>query len=267
MTEAIFNTTSGNGINGANFDGGDALPLSLHEGGDGGTLNVGTDLKPVTGRIAVSQPITATTGANALGVATGGRGGSVNLVSTDTITIGATVKVSDDAAGRASRQGGNIRVESRKTNGTAISVTSSGQLLSLLAAAAPGPGGKVEFVSAGGDILVNGGTVLADKGTVDIRNNGTGKIDITNASIRGDVVKIGALGANGQLNIGGTISADTSLKLYGGTSNGQVRFTDDVTLGGASTKIIAGKTVTIDNGKTVTIGGSSAATVHTDNPN
>ena len=46
-----------------------------------------------------------------------------------------------------------------------------------------------------------------------------------------------------------------------------MRFTDNTTLGGASTKIIAGKTVTIDSGKTVTIGGSSAATVHTDNPN
>lgn len=268
VTEAIFNTTAGNGINGANFDGGDAQPLSLHEGGDGGTLNVGTDLKPVTGRIDVSRPITATTGANALGVVTGGRGGTVNLVSTDRISINSTVKVSDDAAGRASKQGGNIRVDSRRTAGTAISVTSSGQLLSLLAAAAPGPGGRVEFVSAGGDILVNGGTVQADKGTVDIRNNGVGKVDITNASIRGDVVKIGALGANGQLNIGGgSINADTSLKLYGGTSNGQVRFTNNTTLSGAGTKIIAGKTVTIDNGKTVTIGGSAAANVYTDNAN
>lgn len=268
VTEAIFKTAFGNGINGANFDGGDALPLSLHEGGDGGTLNVGTDLKPVTGRIDVSRPITATTGANGLGVATGGSGGTVNLVSTDTITIDATVKVSDSAAGRASKQGGNIRVDSRRTFGTAISVTSSGQLLALLAAAAPGPGGKVEFVSAGGDILVNGSTVQADKGTVDIRNNGVGKVELTNANIRGDVVKIGALGANGQLNIGGgSINADTSLKLYGGTSNGQVRFTDNTTLSGAGTKIIAGKTVTIDNGKTVTIGGSAAANVHTDNPN
>ena len=268
VTTAIFSTNSGNGINGANFDGGDALPASLHEGGDGGTFNVGTDLRPVTGKIEVDRPITATTGANASGVATGGRGGTVNMVATDTITINSAVKVSDSAAGRASRQGGSIRVDSRRTTGTAILVTSSGELLSLLAAAAPGPGGKVEFISAGGDILVNGGTVQADKGTVDIRGYGAGKVEITNANIRGDVVKIGALGANGQLRIGGgTINADTSLKLYGGTSNGEVRFTDNTTLGGAGTKIIAGKTVTIDNGKTVTIGGSAAANVYTDSPN
>lgn len=268
VSEAIFNSSFGNGINGANFDGGDALPASLHEGGDGGTLNVGTGLKPVTGRIEVSRPITATTGANASGVATGGRGGTVNMVTTDKITINSTVKVSDDAAGRASKQGGNIRVESRRTNSTAIEVSSSGQLLSLLAAAAPGPGGTVEFVSAGGDILVNGGTVRVDKGTVDIRNNGAGKVELTNANIRGDVVKIGALGANGQLRIGGgSINADTSLKLYGGTSNGEVRFTDNVTLGGNGVKHIAGKTVQIDNGKTVTIGGTSPANVYTDTPN
>ncbi len=81
------------------------------------------------------------------------------------------------------------------------------------------------------------------------------------------MVKVGALGANGQLLIGGgTINADTTLKLYGG-STGLVRFTDDVTLGGNSVKIIAGKTVTIDNAKTVTIGGSTAATVYADTAN
>ena len=269
VTTAIFSTNIGNGINGANSDGGDALPASLHEGGDGGTFNVGTDLKPVTGKVDVSRPITATTGANASGVATGGRGGTVNLIATDTITIDSTVKVSDSAAGRASKQGGNIRVDSRKTTGNAISVTSSGQLLSLLAAAAPGPGGTIQFVSAGGDILVNGGKVHAEEGTVDMRNNGpSGRIQMTNATVSGEVVKIGALGANGQLLIGGgTINADTSLKLYGGTSNGQVRFTDSTTLSGDGVKHIAGKTVQIDGGKTVTVGGTAAANVYTDNAN
>ena len=269
VTGAIFSTNIGNGINGANFDGGDALPASLHEGGDGGTLNVGTDLKPVTGKIEVGRPITATTGANASGIATGGRGGTVNLIANDTITIDSTVKVSDSAAGRASKQGGNVRVDSRRTMGTAISVTSSGELLSLLAGAAPGPGGTIQFVSAGGDILVNGGKVQADRGTVDMRNNGpSGTIRFTNATVSGDVVKIGALGANGQLLIGGgTINADTSLKLYGGSSNGQVRFTDSTTLGGDGVKHIAGKTVQIDSGKTVTVGGTAPANVYTDNAN
>ena len=269
VTSAQFSDNRNNGINGANFDGGDALPATAHEGGDGGMLSVGTDLKPVAGKIEVSRPITATTGANGSGVATGGVGGTVRLIASDTITVGSTVKVSESAAGKASKQGGNIRIDSRKTSGTAISVTSSGQLLALLSAAAPGAGGRIEFTSAGGDILVNGGKVQADKGTVDIRNTGaTGKVQLTNATLSGDVVKVGALGANGELRIGGgTINADTSLKLYGGSSNGSVRFTDNVTLGGDSTKIIAGKTVTIDSRKTVTIAGPSAAQVFTDGAN
>ena len=82
------------------------------------------------------------------------------------------------------------------------------------------------------------------------------------------MVKVGALVANGQLLIGGgAIRADTTLKLYGGTTNGKVRFTDSVTLGGNGTKAIAGKTVTIDNTKTVTVGGSTVAKVYTDTAN
>ena len=81
-------------------------------------------------------------------------------------------------------------------------------------------------------------------------------------------MKIGALGAGGQLLIGGgTISADTTMKLYAGSSSGQVRFTDNVTLGGNSTKTIAGMTVAIDSGKMVTVGGTAPATVYTNNPN
>ncbi|MEA3211164.1 MAG: hypothetical protein QOE70_4221 [Chthoniobacter sp.] len=256
------------GINGASSNGGDAA-LATQAGGDGGKLAAGTTTSPISGPITVNTPISATTGANGTGVTHGGKGGTVNLVANASINVHSSIKVSDSAAGRASRSGGSIRLESRKTSGTAINVNNSGQLLALLAAAAPGAGGKIEFVSAGGDILVNGGTVQADRGTVDIRNSGqTGLVQLTNANLRGDVVKVGALGADGQLLVGGgAISADTMLKLYGGSGNGQVRFTDNVTLGGAGAKIIAGKTVTIDNAKTVNIGGNTAANVYTDNAN
>lgn len=265
---SLFNGSNGNGINGAKLDGGDAALLSLHAGGDGGTLRVGTDTQPIAGEIQVKAPISATTGANGTAVLTGGTGGNVELISNDKITVGTSIKVSDSATGRASRNGGNITVDSRRTSGTAIQITSSGQLLSLLNSASPGAGGIIRFTSAGGEINVDG-TVAAERGTVEMRNTGaSGRIALNNASIRGDVVKIGALGADGQLIIGGgTINADTTLKLYGGTTNGQVRFNDNVTLGGAGTKIIAGKSVTIDNGKTVTIGGSAPANVYTSNPN
>jgi hypothetical protein len=46
-----------------------------------------------------------------------------------------------------------------------------------------------------------------------------------------------------------------------------VNFLANVTLGGASTKIIAGHTVTIFNGVKVIIGGSNPASVFTNNPN
>jgi hypothetical protein len=123
------------------------------------------------------------------------------------IAVNSTVKVSNSALTRASRNGGSIKLDSRKTSGTAISISNSGQLLSLLNTAAIGNGGKIQFTSSGGDILVNGGTVQADRGTVDIRNNGAGNVALNNANIRGDVVKVGALGPNGQLLIGAARSA------------------------------------------------------------
>ena len=98
--------------------------------------------------------------------------------------------------------------------------------------------------------------------------DGNGTIALNNASIHGDVLKVGALGANGALNIGGgTLSADTTLKLYASGSNGQLNFVSDVTLGGNSEKILAANSVTIFDGVTVTIGGPNAANVFTNNAN
>ncbi len=256
-------------IGGANFDGGSAASLfNLTEGGDGGILHVGTDAQPTAGKVTVNAPISATTGANAPLVAHGGKGGTIKIVSSDTIDIQSTVKVSASTGGAKSRQGGNIRLDSRRTSGTAINVTNSGQLHSLLSAAAPGPGGVIEFVSAGGDIMVDGGVIQADKGTIDIRNNGAGNIELKNAALRGDVVKANVLGANGQLIInGGTLDANTALKLYASGANGSVIFKENTSLNGTSVKTIAGNTVQIENGKVVTVNGATAAKVHTNNAN
>src|SRR5207302_11194603 len=95
-----------------------------------------------------------------------------------------------------------------------------------------------------------------------------GQITLSSATVRADIIKIGAFGTNGTLNIGGgSISADTMLKLYAPSSNGTINFTADVTLGGASTKIIAGDTVNIFNGVVVTVGGNHPASVFTNNAN
>ena len=69
----------------------------------------------------------------------------------------------------------DINLPSNKVTGTAISVSSSGQLLALLSGLAPGPGGSIKLTSAGGAINVNG-TVKADRGTVEATNNGASGI-------------------------------------------------------------------------------------------
>lgn len=275
-TDALDIDATGNGANIANnasFEGGDADPARTDEGGNGGTFKLTT-----TGDVNVNSPITADTGLNSTTGMFGGKGGTVELNSSGTISVNSKIKVSstetssdptENTPRRASKDGGNIKLVSKATTGTAIAINNSAELVSLLDAASPGKGGKIEFESEGGAISVVGGKIKADRGTVDIRNKGlAGTVTLTNANIRGDVVKVGALGANGQLIVGGgTISADTMLKLYGGSSGGLVRFTNNVNLSGAGAKIIAGKTVTIDNGRTVNVTGSGPATVYTDTAN
>jgi len=94
--------------------------------------------------------------------------------------------------------------------------------------------------------------------------DGNGTITFNNASAHADVLKAGVFGANGVLNIGGgTLSADSTLKLYAPGSNGQLNFISNVTLGGNSVKILAANSITIFNNVVVTIGGSKPADVYT----
>ena len=199
----------------------------------------------------------------------GGRHGKVSLKSRGTVTVKSTIKVSDSVAPNASQRGGSISIRSQKKNGTAISIRSSAQLLSLLDGAAPGPGGEIKFRSAGGAVNINGAKVQADRGKIDISNSGeNGAIAVQNANLSANAIKLEALGKNGQLNIGGgTMNANSAIDLYASGSNGQVNFNDNVTLSGTSVKTIAGHTVSIANDKTVTISGSGPANVYTNNPN
>ena len=255
---------SGSSISSAAFNGGDAQSISGKVGGNGGTFNANVD-----GDIVVLSPISATTGANSLDLPYGGQGGSVNLSSaTGTVVVNSSIDVSSAQTGRRSVSGGSIKLQSGKVTGVAIAVGNSGGLRALLDASAPGLGGKVELVSAGGDINV-GGLIQADRGLVDIRNNGVaGVINLQDGhSLRADIVKVGALGNNGVLNVGaGNISADTQLKLYAGGTNGTVNFVNNANLSGAGAKVIAGKTINVQLGRTVTVSGG-AAVFHTDNPN
>ena len=112
-------------------------------------------------------------------------------------------------------------------------------------------------------ININGGNYNAG-GTFLSYIDGNGTITFNNASAHADVLKAGVFGANGVLNIGGgTLSADSTLKLYAPGSNGQLNFVSNVTLGGNSAKILAANSVTIFNNVVVTIGGSKPADVYT----
>jgi hypothetical protein len=96
----------------------------------------------------------------------------------------------------------------------------------------------------------------------------SGTISFNTASAHADVLKAGVFGANGALNIGGgTLSADSQLKLYAPGSNGQINFVSNVTLGGNAAKILAANSVTIFNNVVVTITGPAPVDVYTNHAN
>ena len=247
-------------IPGAYFSGGNAPDGSAFLGGDGGTLAI----TATTGDIVVGADIEASTGSSGADVPAG-KGGSVTLTANaGTVTVNNRIQVSHNTVKRRSATGGTIALKSGRTSGVAINVSNTGQLLSLLDAAAPGPGGKIiiQATAPTGNSQVNvSGTLQADRGTVDIRHSGaSGQINLTNANIHADAIKVAALGSNGVLRVGGgSLSADTTLQLYATSGNGQVVFVGNVSLNGNSTKSIAGNSVTIRNGVLVNVAGPKAS--------
>jgi hypothetical protein len=254
-----FGPTSGE-FHGASFSGGNAAFGSNFLGGNGGSLSA----TAITGDVIVNSAIDASSGANGKDV-TGGTGGSVSLTSNSgQIAVNNTIQVSHDSTNRRSAAGGTISLKSGKSTGLAINVSNTGQLLSLLDAAAPGPGGKIiiQAVASQGDSQINlSGKLEADRGTIDVRHSSSsGQINLTNADLRADTIKVAALGSNGVLRIGGgALSADTTLQLYAPNGNGQVVFVGNVSLNGNSIKSIAGDSVTINNGVLVTVHGPKAS--------
>jgi len=212
----------------------------------------------------VSSDIEASTGASGKDI-TGGTGGTVSLTSNSgQIVVNNTIQVSHNSPNRRSAAGGTIALQSGKSSGVAINVSNTGQLLSLLDAAAPGPGGKIviQATAPSGDSQINlNGKLQADRGTIDVRHSSSsGQINVNNADLRADAIKIATLGNNGVLRVGGgVLSANTTLQLYAPNGNGQVVFIGNVSLNGNSIKSIAGNSVTINNGVLVTVTGPKAS--------
>lgn len=227
------------------------------ESDSGHDISLGDDR---TGDINLTSPID---------ISRNGGHGKIKIKSRGTIAVRTTLKSSGSAAPEPSRRGGRIEIESTKRDGVAIHIRDSAQLLSLLDAAAAGPGGSIRLSSSGGTIQVSDSTLRADRGKIDLRNTGqSGVITLQNATLAANIIKVQAFGRDGVLNVGGgTLSADSTLFLYASGSSGTINFTDDVTLSGQSAKFIYGNTVTIRDGKTVTVLGPAPASVFTNNPN
>lgn len=272
------------------LNGGAGSGVAGFEAGNGGTLTVNA-----SGFITVNSAIEATTG-DAQNNAPAGAGGTVTLNSTaDTVTVNSRIQVSN-ADGpqptpnppprRRSNSGGNINISSGKAGtstarAVAVNIGNSGQLLALLDAAATGPGGRINIVATGANSDVNmNGRAEATRGEIAIRHQGDGgRINIGSIptgspggftpNMSADIIKAGAFGANGQLNIGNSsISAETLIRLYATGSNGQLNFVANTTLSGGSRIDLAAGTITIQPNVIVNIiGDAGPANVYTNNPN
>lgn len=198
-------------------------------------------------------------------------GGTIILDAQGPVTVGGRVQtVYAPWTATASSNPGQIDITSgiASTDAVAIDIQDSGQLLAILASTpADKTLNRVTLTSAGGGKIKVSGlgygyNILADKGLIDIRNNGmAGVIDVMGgAALRADTIKIGALGQQGVLNIygGAAMNADTMLKLYGGEiSGGKVIFATGPTGSGnvsltSPTINVGANLVQVNTGVTVT---------------
>jgi hypothetical protein len=140
--------------------------------------------------------------------------------------------------------GGNAAINMNVSGTTTVTNDATFQILGS-------DGAKTAAINFNGGSYNAGGTFLS-------YIDGNGTITFNNASAHADVLKAGVFGANGALNIsGGTLSADSILKLYAPGSNGQLNFMSSVTLGGNSV-ILAANSITIFDTVVVTISGPMA---------
>lgn len=120
--------------------------------------------------------------------------------------------------------------------------------------------------SIGGDISVIQSTLEARNIEIEALQ---GNITLDRSYINaGDVLKISALGPNGELRIGNSfLNGDQVVRLFAEGANGRVYFVDNSTIQGKYISI-AGATVEIATGKVVTLkpGYNKIPNVYTDNP-
>ncbi len=205
----------------------------------------------INGEVAGAENFCGT-GSNSINVADGGLievftdnrltgGGSIELSAQNKIEIGGRVQASATPQNYFNRwqKAGTININNGNADpdSIAIDITNTGQILALINSAsytkADAGRTKVDLTSAGGRIKIDGLTVsgenygkniVVDYGDLSIVNNGTkGVVDIlSGAGLQADILKIGALGTEGVLNVyaGSRMDANTQIKLFGGQFSG-----------------------------------------------
>lgn len=234
-------------------------------GGNGGTIV----MDAATGIIDLTNNVAVLAGSG-IGVIDGA-GGTINLNAQE-IKVGSVTASNLITDGPVpARDGGLINLTALRATGQAISIENSSQL-SALAAAAATNGGRINLTSLGGAINITNSSLQAAGGTsvrsqIQVRNDGpTGAINLTNANLMADILKVGALGPGGEVIISASssLTASDTLRIYGGTGSGTVRFTGPgvVTLAGGGSAYISATTVQIDSGTSVNNAGLASTTVN-----
>jgi len=258
--EDLFNTGAGGTINSnatislnaANISTGDFLEFFIN---NRGSPTLGTPGGMIGGDAAISV--------NSGNIFTSAAGEFSLVIGNQKGTIGSDATIDVTAANITAN---SLLAEIDNSNGGTISGDATINM-SVSGSATVASDATVEILGSDGAaaaaINFNGGSYDAG-GTFLAFTDGDGTITFNNASAHADVLKVGALGTNGVLNIGGgSLSADTTLELYASGSNGQLKFLSNVTLGGNGAKILAANSVTIFDNVVVTIGGSKPADVYT----
>ncbi len=223
-------------------------------GGQGFNVDIENQAGQITNggnvTVQVAGDVTSTTGAFFGILNNGGSIGdsvTVQIGTTGNITADSLTVLIDNTGGSI---GGDATINMNVGGTATVTNNATVQILGN------DPAGSAAINFNGGSYTV-GGTFLS---TID----GNGAIKFANANISADTIKAAVFGSNGTLMIsGGTLSANTLMKLYATGSSGTIDFTANVTLTcKAAALILAANTITINDNVVVTIAGSFQASVY-----
>lgn len=235
-----------------------AAPESLFSGANGGTL-----LATAGGTIAENSLIETPTAFISTG--TSGNGGTVSLTALGgPITVNNRIQTSFNDPNpsvpgtliRRSATGGVINLTSGVTTGTGITLSSNASLLSLLNGAAPGPGGSITLSTSGSDIVTNGATLQADRGTITIQHTAAASAGTAQITLNGGTITAETLLASSRGNL--TVGTTSPVNLNAVTLS--LLASNDLAWNGGSlsaTAVNSSGNVTIQSGNDLSITGAT----------